>query len=59
MVIAGESCQLRASIGIAVGSGTSTADALHRAADAAMYQAKRDGGQQWALAPDDAVVPQA
>ena len=59
MVIAGESCQLSASIGVAVGSGTSTADALHRAADMAMYQAKRGGGQRWALAPDGAVVTQA
>jgi len=50
MELAGQSCQLSVSIGVAVGDGSSAAQALRLAADGAMYQAKQAGGQRFVLA---------
>jgi diguanylate cyclase (GGDEF)-like protein/PAS domain S-box-containing protein len=50
--VAGRTHRLSASIGIASGSGTASADDLLRGADHAMYVAKARGGSQHALAED-------
>jgi diguanylate cyclase (GGDEF)-like protein len=49
MELAGQSCLLSASIGVAVGDGSCVAQALRLAADGAMYQAKQAGGQRFVL----------
>jgi diguanylate cyclase (GGDEF)-like protein len=46
LVVGGHTLALGASIGIAVGSGNSSAEALRHAADAAMYRAKHAGGHR-------------
>jgi diguanylate cyclase (GGDEF)-like protein len=42
---------LGVSVGVVVGNGNSTIDALRKAADVAMYQAKQAGGQRVVMAP--------
>ena len=50
--VAGQPHALLASVGIASGSGSASADELLRGADRAMYRAKARGGDQHALAED-------
>ncbi len=52
MLLKGEQRQLGLSIGIALGDGHSSFDALRMAADGAMYQAKRAGGGRYVVAGD-------
>jgi diguanylate cyclase (GGDEF)-like protein/PAS domain S-box-containing protein len=52
--VAGQPHTLLASVGIASGSGSASADELLRGADRAMYRAKARGGDQHALADDGA-----
>lgn len=47
--IFGKPCNLAVSIGIALGSGGSSSDALLLAADRAMYQAKKTGRNRYAI----------
>ncbi len=51
VVLAGISRTLGISIGVVVGGGNSSADAMRKAADAAMYLAKQAGGQRVVMAP--------
>jgi diguanylate cyclase (GGDEF)-like protein len=52
MMLKGERRQLGLSLGIALGSGQSSFDALRMAADGAMYEAKRAGGARFIVAGD-------
>lgn len=49
MQIAGQPCALGLSIGIALGDGDSSFDALMSTADSAMYQAKQTGRGRYVL----------
>jgi diguanylate cyclase len=58
MVLKGEHRQLGLSIGIALGDGRSSFDALRIAADGAMYKAKRAGGGRFVVAGEANDMPQ-
>jgi diguanylate cyclase (GGDEF)-like protein len=56
-LIAGTSCTLGVSVGIAMGDGTSSPDVLMQAADQAMYQAKAAGGRSHVMVDVAAATP--
>ena len=53
LLLNAEPCQLKASVGIALGAGHTEADALQSAATRAMYHAKQVGGDRYFVAATD------